>query len=463
MTSNVEKSIFFEIPSLTEWSSKLDGQYLIKNWFKNADRRYFVETLQKFVLYNKELFQFLGVKPWIDGSGVNASLFFSSSQFIGAIPLRSPMNGLQIGDFIVKPRFSSGSDDLFSYGELVSLLQSTITPEFVYSIPLKSKNSIKPPLYIQASKFIQLLYQTLLSNDWVRFQNRLNLLKEPKSEVAWNKYIENEYDPYRKLLFPCRENFLSQQHKEFFEIVYVYQLARKEVLSPHTPMQIRIQLDRQLSTIDNKLSGFAAVETHEIKIHQFDFPIIKQLKEQANGFLANSFKEVTGWRIDISLLYEKYIQYLFSLVSNEVNTSQVNNPKIFRSGSTPPDWSLKYLEPDVILIGNDFVIVIDAKYKSHFFNMHQSSEYLHEEHRKDLHQILAYGSFINTKNTILMICYPFTTFAYKILEYHSQLLHSKTQIILVGTPINVPEVRQTKRNLIHLIHEIKNNQVQRYS
>lgn len=444
------------MPSLTEWTSPLDGQYLIKNWFKHADKRYFTETLQKFILYNKELFQFLGVRPWIDGTGVNASLRFSSGQFIGAIPLRSPMNGLQIGDFIVKPRFSSGSDDLFSYGELITLLQSTITPEFIYTIPLKSKNSVKPPLYIQASSFIQLLYRTLLSNDWVRFQNRLNLLKEPKSDIAWNKYIEKEYDPYRKLIFPCRENILSQQHKEFFEIVYVYQLARKEVLSPYVPIQIRIQLDRQLSTIDKKLSGYSSLETREIKIHQFDFPIIKQLKEQANIFLANNFKEITGWRIDLSLLYERYIQYITSLISNELNLTQINNHKIYRSGSTPPDWSLKYLEPDIILIGNEFVIVIDAKYKSHFFNMGQSSEYLQDEHRKDLHQILAYGSFIQSNNIIHMICYPYFDFAFKIIEYHSQLLHSKTKIIFLGIPMKVSEVRQIKRSFINLVNELTN-------
>ncbi len=452
MPSSVEKSIFYEMPSLTEWSTQLGGQYLIKNWFKGADKRYFAETLQKFVLYNKEFFQFLTVKPWIDGSGINACVSFSSGQFIGAIPLRSPINGLQIGDFVVKPRFTTGNDDLFSYGELISLLQSTITPEFVYSIPLKSRNSVKPPLYIQASKFIQLLYRALMSSDWVRFQNRLNLLKEPKSEIAWNKYIEKEHDPYMKLIFPCRENFLTQQHKEFYEIVYVYQLARREVLSPHTPIQIRIQLDQQLCMIDNKLAGFACIETHAIKIHQFDFPIIKQLKEQANTFLSNSFQEVTGWRIDLSLLYEKFIQYVFSLASRELNIHQVNNHRISRSGTNPPDWSLKYIEPDVLLMGNRYAIIVDAKYKSHYYNLHQNSEFLYEEHRHDLHQVLAYSSFIQQKNKFLMICYPFSTFSSKVIEYSSNFLQSCTKIILVGIPVKASEVDRTKQSLIKLIN-----------
>ena len=453
MISSIEKSIFFEMSSLTEWSTQLDLHYL-KKWFKNLEKRYFNETLQKFTVYNNDLFQFIGVKPWIDGSGVNSSLRFSSSQYIGAIPLRSPMNGLQIGDFIVKPRFTTGEEDLFSYGELISLLEAIISPEFTYSIPLKSRNSVKPPLYIQASKYIQILYKVIFSSDWVRFQNRLHLLKEPKSEIAWNKYIEKEYDPYRKLIFPCRENFLTQQHKEFFEIIFVYQLARKEVLSSHTPIQIRIQLDPIIATIDKKLTGFTSVETNFIKIHQFDFPVIKQLKEHANLFLTNNFQEITGWRIDLSLLYERFIQYLFSLVSLEINIIQINNHKIIGSGSNLPDWNLRYLEPDILLIGSNYTIVIDAKYKSHYFNMNQSSEFLHEEHRKDLHQIFAYGSFVQKRNKCLMICYPFSAFAYKEINYRSQLLKNETKLILLGIPMNASVIKQTKQKLIDLLLRI---------
>jgi hypothetical protein len=94
LTYKSEKTVFFDMPCLTEWSTQLDGEYLRNQWFKGADKRYFAETLQKFVIYNKELFQFLDVKPWINGSGKNAFMVFSSNQYIGAIPLRSPINGL---------------------------------------------------------------------------------------------------------------------------------------------------------------------------------------------------------------------------------------------------------------------------------------------------------------------------------------------------------------------------------
>ena len=444
-------TIFFEIPSLTEHSRLLDSQSLIKTSFQGADRRFFGETLQKFIIYNKDNFDFLSIKPWIFGSGKNSSISFSSDRYIGAIPLRSPVNGKQIGDFLVKPRFTSTNDDLFSYGKLITLLETSISPEFKYSLPLKSKNAVKPPLYIQAGRFIQTLFQALQSHEWLKFQNRLSYLNEPKSEINWKRYIEKENDPNQKLIFPCKENYLSQYHKEFFEIVFTYFLARNEISNPETPIQIQVQLRQQIKTLDIKLSGIPKIETNQIQVYQFDFPIIKQLKIDANDLLSAKRKEITAWRIDIANLFERYVQYIFSLVSLETRFKQINNHHINRHGNNLPDWSLKYLEPDLILLNDQFSIIVDAKYKSHFFNLHQSSEFLSEEHRKDLHQILAYSSFISNQRKLLILCYPYLKFDYRIINYRTYLLGNSARIILMGLPIDVSEIRNIKDCILELV------------
>lgn len=444
-------SIFYELPCLSEWSKPLDFKYLKRTGFGNADQRYFGDVLQKFTLYNQDLFAFLNVKPHISGNGKQATINFSSGNFIGAIPLRSPINGLQIGDFVVKPRFTSYKDDLFSYGELISLLESEISPEFTYSQKLKSQNSVKPPIYIQASKFIQLLYRTLFSTEWVKFQNRLNLLKEPKGEIYWNRYIEKEYDPKFKLVFPCRENYLSQQHKEFYEIVYVYSLARKEILSVFTPIKIRVQLDQLIRTIDTKLADFDRSATQSIQIHQFDFPIIKNLKSQANLFLSSSSKDITAWKIDLAVLFERFIQYIFSLVTSDLNLKQINNHHIYRSGYNPPYWSLRYLEPDLIVQGNRYSIIVDAKYKSHYFNLNKNTDFLVDEHRHDLHQIISYSAFIPNQEKYMMICYPFSTFLTRRMDYQSDIFGTRIHLFLLGIPMDVAELPLIKKQLSDLL------------
>lgn len=149
-----QDNIFLEIPCLTEKSQSLSGVFLAKKWFKNADRRYLAESLQKFVDYNKNLFDFLGVFLHLEGSGKDVSLNFRSGSFIGVIPLRSPDNGKQIGDFIVRPRYTTANDQFSEYVEIVNLLESEIAPEFKHSIPLLSHNYLKPPVYLEAMKFV---------------------------------------------------------------------------------------------------------------------------------------------------------------------------------------------------------------------------------------------------------------------------------------------------------------------
>ncbi len=99
--------VFLEIACLTELSRPISGEYLRKKWFKIKDKRLLSQYLQKFIEYNKDNLNFLGVDIWVEGIGHNASLRLKSSKYIGAIPLRSPNTGKQIGDLIVTPRYSS--------------------------------------------------------------------------------------------------------------------------------------------------------------------------------------------------------------------------------------------------------------------------------------------------------------------------------------------------------------------
>src|SRR5690606_11165022 len=98
--------VFCEIPCLTEQSKQLGGFALQKKWFKSADKRIIGQYLQKFIDYNSEQFNFIGVQPFIMGSDRSVVLAFRSSGFIGSIPLRASDTGKQIGDFVVTPRFS---------------------------------------------------------------------------------------------------------------------------------------------------------------------------------------------------------------------------------------------------------------------------------------------------------------------------------------------------------------------
>jgi hypothetical protein len=451
---NSQNNIFLEVPCLTDKSPSISGLFLVKKWFKKADKRYLSEYLQKFIDYNKESFDFLQVTPKIEGSGKEVSLSFKSDRFIGAIPLRSPDTGKQIGDFVVKPRYTSATDQFSEYVEVINILESEVLPEFKHSIPLLSQNNIRPPLYLEAIKFVK-LFEKAVKIKWNKFQTVKAIYRYPKSQVDWKEYVEKEFDPAKRLLFPCHDNVLSRFHSEFFELKYVYSIAKGEITSFKTPLNIKYQYRDFLTYLDNALYEFPEKQTNDLKIHLSDPILIKRLKEQGNKILKRNFEEITSWRIDFSLLFEKYVQFLFRQVSSEIGAIQLNNYKIRRSSHFSPPWTLNYLEPDIMLMKNNLDIVIDAKYKSHLFNLKSTTEELKEEHRKDVHQLLAYTAFTKNKSKVGILCYPYSEQYISELDYIFPFSNTKSKIVLLGVPLNKSKLNDLRKLIVTYLSEIE--------
>lgn len=173
--------VFCEIPCLTEQSKQLSGIVLQKKWFKSADKRIIGQYLQKFIDYNSDQFKFLGVNPYIIGTDQNTSIAFRSSSFIGSIPLRASDTGKQIGDFVVMPRFI-GRDRFEDYIEILNLLGTEISPEAIDSLPLASGKNFRPPLYLEAVKFIASL-EKLAMRSWRKFDNVEKVLNQPTGQI----------------------------------------------------------------------------------------------------------------------------------------------------------------------------------------------------------------------------------------------------------------------------------------
>ena len=126
-----------------------------------------------------------------------------------------------------------------------------------------------------------------------------------------------------------------------------------------------------------------------------------------------------------------------------------NNNKYRITGQRPP-WGLHYLEPDIVLRygGND--VVVDAKYKSHMMNLNNNSEILRNSFREDLHQVLAYSSFSESKEKKIIFCYPCTSIVHKVLELNPLFNNCRAKIYLLGIPVNKNYTEKT----INYIYEI---------
>lgn len=444
--------VFCELPCLTELSGHLSGVALQKKWFKSADKRIIGQYLQKFIDYNSSQFKFIGVQPFIIGSDQNISLTFRSSSFIGTIPLRASDTGKQIGDFVVMPRFT-GRDRFEDYIEILNLLGTEISPEVIDSLPLASGKNFRPPLYLEAVKFITSL-EVLLSRPWRKFDNIEKSSTQPFGQINWNKYINYEFKIENRLKFPTRKNILSEFHNEYSQVRYVFDICKKELLSSNTPQRIKNSLRVKLNLIEEKLYHHKPKATNNIIVNASDSPIVKTCKEQANKILNFNLVDSTAWRVDFSEVFEKFVQHIFKDVAKETGGKLFANFKFQSRTSKHYSWELKHIEPDAIYQKDTFLVFIDAKYKSNLYNKFDKSDTLKDDHRHDLHQIMAYSSFSKTDLKFGFLCYPSDKVELKAIKFKNSINEITNTIFVVGIPLKLDSFRNTKLELKNCLEKI---------
>lgn len=445
--------IFCEIPCLTEQSTRLNGIALQNKWFKKAEKRNIGQYLQKFIDYNLPLYGFLGVQPFIIGTDQNTSLTFRSSGYIGTIPLRASDTGKQIGDFVVMPRFT-GRDRFEDYIEILNLLGTEISPEVIDSLPLASGRNFRPPLYLEAVKFIASL-EALLMKTWRKFDNIEKISDQPSGQINWSKYITTEYKVETRLKFPSRKNILSEFHREYSEVIYVFNICKIELLSSNTPQRIKNTIRPKLSFIEEKLYLHKPQATDKIIIRASDSPTIRICKEQANKILNFNLVDSTAWRVDFSDVFEKFVQYIFKEVAKETGGKLFANFKFHSRTLKHYSWELKHIEPDAIYQKGNFLVFIDAKYKSHLYNKFDKSEILKDEHRHDLHQIMAYSSFSKTDSKYGILYYPSDHLELKTTKFKNGINDVTNLVLIVGLPLKKASIIEAKKYIINELDKIE--------
>lgn len=443
----MSNNIFYSAPCLSNQLSAIKSDELIKkgDFRKNIDRRYMSQVLHKFIEYNQENLDFLDINTYIRGIDPNVDLQFETGKYVGAIPLRLPGNGKPAGDLIVYPRFSYSENNFSDLSKILILIEDIFRPEFLDSIPLSSGNIVRPPLYFDSIIFVN-LYEKALNFNWKKFDMQKNIYPYPKSNVNWNEYIQKENNPIYKLQFPVNDSVLHNNHKEWKKLKYVFDLSYNEIMSKSTPKIIQIKVKKKLNTIKNKEKNIISEKVEKFQIFSIDPPIIKELKKQANILLNQKSEEIKAWRIDISILFERYIQFIIKKISLELPIKLISNGKFYSKGNLP-SWGIRYLEPDGIIISENLQIFFDVKYKSHLYNLYNNTEYLHESHRSDLHQIFSYTSFSNFNHKIGILFYPSDNFYHKKVEYMNNISGMSNLVFFIGIPFNSDLFFDTKDKL----------------
>ena len=258
------------------------------------------------------------------------------------------------------------------------------------------------------------------------------------------------YEPRNTLRYPNSCNVLSKSHREWEELNYVLGLCIDEIMSTRTPIRSRMAYMGKITNILNTFDRHSVHAVSEVKIHMSDPVVIKELKEVANRVLQNASSSQNAWRLNFAEFFERYVQYLLKEVARTKGARITCNPHFPIYGNRPA-WALKYIEPDIIIDKSDVQYIIDAKYKSHIYQINGDSEQLRETFREDFHQVLAYSSFCGSKQKHIMLIYPSDHFVSRELDVLSGINGYSAKAYLVGIPLKKSDLEETKKKLSYII------------
>lgn len=439
--SNQAVYSFGKLPTLstTIWTADK-----LKQSWKWRDRS-MESVMQHFIDLNQKNLSYLGISATIESEQGKPALKLTTSKYIGAIPIISPMNGKAVGDLIVAGRFGENA------GELITLLDSNIRPEYTDEFPLVLDSQMTPPIFIECCKYIDKYIEAERSR-WRKFSNEIKKQHQPSGSTLWAEYaLRTAKNPQDFATFRNKCNILTTDHEEWRQLNYVLQLAISELESVNAPQKTRASYAGRIALLKAKAQQRQCMQTDKVKQRMSDPLVIKQLKELANIILQNKTNARLAWRMDYAEFFERYVQYLLGEVAKKKGARGINNPHYGVSVRNKPSWALSYLEPDLILQKDAEQIVVDAKYKSHVFNWNDDSEDLKDTFRHDFHQILAYCSFNPMQSKQAMLVYPFSDFACHKMNITSPITHSNANVYIVGIPLEKNRIEEVRDKISEIV------------
>lgn len=416
---------------------------LKKDW-KGIDTRKDPERhISEFININKAAFEFLGLTVELsrDSRGGCAALF-KTSKYAGCIPLLSPGTGMSYGVLVIEGLYSE------NLSELISVIKEDIKIEYDDRFTINTIETLKAPLYLECQKYID-KYIEAKRNHWRKFKNVEVTQPFPNSSTRWDKYSIRDVDPWSIFKYPNKNNILTCEHEEWNALTYVLHLSINEIMKATTPLRSKAPYLSKISVLSKQYDLYKIKPVSTITIRMSDPYVIKETKEIALRILKNNVSSQQAWRIDYAEFFERYVQYVLRRVAGTKGAILESNKKYPIRGEKTP-WTLSYLEPDAIMYKGDIQYIIDAKYKSHMYNVNRIGEELKDSFREDFHQVLAYSSFAGNKQKHVMLIYPSSHFLSRAFNVYSGLNGYSTKACLVGISLKRSELEETIMDLSKL-------------
>lgn len=390
----------------------------------------------QFAGQNRSAMARLGVTMRRDFDGSDVKLRIESTSHVGAVPLLSPFSGKPDYGLVVEPRFPWSG-----IGPMLAEMGWRVAPAPL-RLPLLRRSERKVPAWVLSFLILARL-RILIERLERRFEYAEEVVRAPKGTVRWGEYAVSRVSRGAFLEVPCRFPDLGddRQLKGAIRYTLEQQIRSLESQSGHGSFVHRLivlaeVLLRRVQTVPairpsarlltNWLHGPLRNASFEEGLQAIEWTV------EERGLAGLSDLEGIPWSLSMDAFFESWVETLFQAVTVQTG----GELRVGRRGETksPLAWepahlgSQKSLMPDLVLRREGCTVFVDAKYKRHWEELQgrpwwEQSEELHEQHRRDLLQVLAYANLSHTATTIACLVYPCTLGTWRSLMERGRLFH----------------------------------------
>lgn len=395
------------------------GKFLFGNRKPDKDSRAAI-FIRQFITQNNDIFQAYEVMPELVYDGRTVHITFRTGDTIGAFPLRSPSTGRYDYGMIIKPRF-----DWAGIGPMLGAMGWKVVPE-LQALPMLPSSAREIPRWVMSSVIIHRL-EYLIHHLVRRFESVERELSAPRGKVNWTVYAAKKVPRMQFLNVPCRFSELRADQQMLSAIHYVLRqqisalnaqkgqggTAALSLIKKCEELKRAVQDVPPREPTPRMLQMWISGRQTNKLVHQGIEAIEWSIENR--GLAGLSPLQGLPWKLYMPDFFEAWVETLARKLVVEIGgtvragrTHDTVVPISWDFSSGPTQRSLK---PDVVIERNNEIVIIDAKYKTHWHEIlwqrrSSESESTCEQHRQDLLQVLAYSSLFTADKLTVCLLYP---------------------------------------------------------
>ena len=410
----------------------------------------------QFITQNAPLFQLLQVNIQRDFDGKDVLLHIESGSVIGAVPLVSPLTAKPDFGLVIHPRFPWAG-----IGPMLSEMGWLISPTLL-RLPLLKRSQRQVPTWVLSFVVLARL-KSLLDRLERRFEFTTEVRAAPKGDIDWTQYATRQLPQGSFLSVPCTFPDLRDDRQLKGAIRFAVEKHLRSLESQqeqgafvHRLIALAESLLRKVNTVPSRRPGPRDVAMWlrlpmRTDIFLAGIQAIGWTVED-RGLAGLSDLEGIPWIMPMEQFFEAWVETVMRSVARQAGGTLKAGRR--RETVSPVSWeppflgSQRSLIPDMILELEGTSLIVDAKYKRHWEELQRApwgdqDSSLHESHRADLFQVLAYANLVSAPRIVCCLIYPCTQGTWESLVRRGRLFHQaelpyrgrRVQVWLTAVPM----------------------------